>query len=64
MKFTKDSSKTNWTPGTTKKALEDGFERVSPDGNLAGDVANRRTGVDRPWLPLIETAPEAPEFFD
>jgi hypothetical protein len=40
MKFTKDSSKVNWYPGTTKQALDQGYERVT-DGTDPFGYANR-----------------------
>lgn len=52
MKFTEHSANTNWYPGTTKEAVDQGYEVIPSEGVKAPykpQVADVRVGVIDPW---------------
>jgi hypothetical protein len=66
MKFNSDSAKMVFNYGLDKESVAQGYESVPMTGNLAGKVANQRTGITDPWRPVIEPAegPDGVEWFD
>lgn len=64
MKFNSDSAKIKFNSGTSKEALDQGYEIVPMNGNLAGDVANRRLGITNQWTSICEPEDKTTEYSD